>query len=673
MKVLIVEDNIHDRKILKYNFENRGYSTIEASNGKEALERAMAEKPDLIISDALMPEMDGFELLRAIKSDAALKDVPFVFYSAVYTGLKEELLAISLGAEAFIVKPKEPDEFWHEIVKIIDNSKLKKKKDYHALHIREDEVFLRSYSKIVAAKLEDKVNELTKAIQKIELTEIRYTNLFSSIRDVIIITDEERTIVEANQPALRNMFGYESDEVIGKNTRILFANEEDYRDTGLAVFDARQYIVDKIFEVLYRRKDGEIFTGELHANKFIDKFGTPIGNVGVIRDITDRKNLEMQLINAQKMEAIGCLAGGIAHDFNNILTAIIGYCALSKMHMREDDPQQHYIGQILSLSERAASLTSGLLAFSRKQVINLQSININDVIQRIEKLLVRMIGEDISLKMSIKDSDLNIFADSIQIEQVLFNLATNARDAMPDGGSLFITTEKFKIDRSFIDTHGFGKEGEYALTTVSDSGHGIESATMQRIFEPLFTTKDVGKGTGLGLSIVYGIVKQHNGFINVYSEKDKGTTFRIYLPLINEGVKKTQEATEHVSPIGGHETILIVEDDANIRNVSRIILENFGYKVLEAADGEEAIAKFIDNKDAIKLVLLDVIMPKKSGKEVFEEISKIKPEIKTLFMSGYPNDIINSKGFYRAGLEFIQKPSSPYELLRRIREILDKK
>lgn len=672
MRVLIVEDNMHDRKILKYNFENRGHSTIEANNGKEALERAVAEKPDLIISDALMPEMDGFELLRAVKSDDALKDIPFVFYSAVYTGLKEELLAISLGAEAFIVKPKEPDEFWHEIVKIIENYKLKKKRDYHALHIREDEVFLRSYSKIVAAKLEEKVSELSNAIRKIELTESRYTNLFSSIRDVIIIADMERNIIEVNQPALKSMFGYESDEVIGKKTRILFANEEDYQNSGLAVFDAKEYFADKIFEVLYRRKDGEIFTGELHAHKFIDKFGTLIGNVGIIRDITDRKKLETQLISAQKMEAVGCLAGGIAHDFNNILTAIIGYCTLSKMNMKEDDPQQHYIGQILSLSERAASLTSGLLAFSRKQAIKLQPVNINDIVQKVEKLLARMIGEDIFLKTDIKDSDLNIFADTVQIEQILFNLVTNARDAMPNGGSLFITTEKIKIDNAFIDAQGFGKEGEYALMTVSDSGLGIEDAALQRIFEPLFTTKEVGKGTGLGLSIVYGIVMQHNGFIDFYSEKDKGTTFRIYLPLINQGFKKTEKAIEHVSPMVGRETILIVEDDMNIRNVSRIILENFGYKVIEASDGQEAIAKFIDNKDTIELVLLDVIMPKKGGKEVCEEISKIKPEIKILFMSGYHNDIINSKGLHRKGLEFIQKPASPHELLRKIREMFDK-
>lgn len=672
MRVLIVDDNIHDRKILKYNLENRGNLTIEANNGKEALELASANKPDLIISDALMPDMDGFEFLRAVKSDDTLKDIPFIFYSAVYTGLKEELLAISLGAEAFIVKPKEPNEFWQEVSAIIENSKLKKKRCYQALHIKDDEEFLRSYSKIVAAKLEEKVNELNNTIQKIELTESRYTNLFSSMRDVIIIADMERNIVEVNQPALKNMFGYESDEVIGENTRILYANEEDYRMTGLAVFNASEYIEDKIFEVLYRRKDGEVFTGELHAHKFIDKCSNLIGNLGVIRDITDRKKLESQLITAQKMEAVGCLAGGIAHDFNNILTAIIGFCTLLKMKMEKNDPQQYYTDQILDLSEKAASLTSGLLTFSRKQVMKLQPMDINNVILKIEKLLARLIGEDISLKTNIKDNNLSILADRVQIEQVLMNLATNARDAMPNGGSLFITTEQTKMDNFFINSHGFGKEGEYAIITVSDSGIGMESATLQRIFEPLFTTKDVGKGTGLGLSIVFGIVKQHNGFIDVYSEKGKGTTFSIYLPMITHGYEKIEEAIEYIPKIGGSETILLVEDNADIRNVARIILENFGYKVIEAVDGEEAIAKFMDNKDAIDLVLLDVVMPKKSGKEVFEEIKKIKPDMKILFMSGYAPDIINSKGLIREGLDFIQKPAPPNELLEKIRVILDK-
>lgn len=673
MKVLIAEDNADDRKILKYNFEHRGNTTIEAASGKEALALASANKPDLIISDALMPDMDGFEFLRALKSDDTLKDIPFIFYSAVYTGFKEEELALSLGADAFVVKPKEPDEFWQEILAIIENLKLKKKKLIDSSLMQEDEEYLRNYSKIVATKLEEKVRELSKAVEKIDLTESRYTNLFISMRDVIIITDPERNIVEVNQPALRNIFGYESDEVVGKNTRIFFASEDDYRMTGLAVFDAREYVEDKMFEVFYRRKNGEIFTGEIHAHKFLDRYGKPIGNIGVVRDITERKKLETQLIHAQKMEAVGRLAGGIAHDFNNILTAMIGYCTLSKMKMKEDDPQKYYIEQVLALSERAASLTNGLLAFSRKQVINTQPINVNDAVHKVEKLLARLIGEDISLKTVLKDINLIILADTFQIEQVLINLATNARDAMPNGGSLIITTERTMMDDSFIDAHGYGKEGEYALITVSDSGTGMEKSILGRIFEPFFTTKELGSGTGLGLSIVYGIIKQHNGFINVYSEIGKGTTFRIYLPLVMFGIEKTEEDLEHLPLAGGSETILLVEDDEEARTVTKIILESVGYNVIEAADGEEAIEKFMDNKDSVELLLLDVVMPKKSGKAVCDEIKKIRHDIKVLFTSGYTADIINSKGLLKEGLEFIPKPARPRILLERIRKILDKR
>ncbi len=672
MKVLIAEDNYDDRKMLKYTLEHQGNTTIEAGNGKKALELASANIPDLIISDALMPDMDGFEFLRAIKSDDKLKDIPFIFYSATYIGDKEEALALSLGADAFIAKPKEPDEFWNEILAIIENSKLKKRKHSDSHLVKDDEEYLKSYSKIVATKLEEKVKELNDAIQKIELTESRYTNLFNSMRDVIIITDIERNILEVNQPALRNIFGYESDEVIGKNTRIFFANEEDYHKTGVEIFDLKEYIEDVIFEILYKRKNGEVFAGELHAHKFLDKTGVPLGNMGIIRDITDRKKLEAQLIHSQKMEAVGRLAGGLAHDFNNILTAMIGYCTLSKMKMSEDDPQRHYIEQILTLSEKAASLTNGLLAFSRKQVMKLEPVNINEVIKKVEKLFSRLIGEDISIKIAFKENNLYILADNIQIEQVLFNLATNARDAMPNGGILAITTEHTRIDNLFIDMHGYGSLGDYALITVSDSGIGMEKDILQNIFEPFFTTKELGRGTGLGLSIVYGIIKQHNGFINAYSEKNKGTTFKIYLPLIRPSSIIIEEECEHLPMVGGTETILLVEDDADSRNVTKIILQHAGYHMIEAADGKEAIKKFIQYKDLVDFLLLDVVLPLKSGKEVYDEIRNIRTDIKTLFISGYTADIINSKGLLREGLEFIAKPIQPKILLQKIREILDK-
>jgi CheY-like chemotaxis protein len=289
----------------------------------------------------------------------------------------------------------------------------------------------------------------------------------------------------------------------------------------------------------------------------------------------------------------------------------------------------------------------------------------------LEKLLSRLIGEDIELSTILSDKDLTVMADSTQIEQVLMNLATNARDAMPDGGSLTISTELVELDNEFIKAHGYGRSGFYALISVSDTGEGIDERTKDRIFEPFFTTKEVGKGTGLGLAMVYGIIKQHDGCINVYSGPDKGTTFKIYLPLIKLSVEEVRLADIPIIK-GGTETILIAEDDAQVRGLTKEVLEGYGYKVMEAVDGDDAIKIFNENKDKIQLLFLDVVMPKKNGKEVYDEITKIRPDIKAIFTSGYPADIIHKKGIIEEGSNFILKPMLPDELLRKVRDVLDK-
>ena len=389
-------------------------------------------------------------------------------------------------------------------------------------------------------------------------------------------------------------------------------------------------------------------------------------------NITEKKKLEDQLRQSQKMEAIGQIAGGIAHDFNNILTAIIGYASLLQMKMGEDDPLKVYIEPIITSTERAASLTQGLLAFSRKQISNPAPVNMNELIKKVEKFLKRVIGEDIELQTILADKDITVMADSGQIEQVLMNLATNARDAMPTGGLLTIENGTVEIDDEYIKAHGYGKAGTYALISVTDSGVGMDEKTRGKIFEPFFTTKEVGKGTGLGLSIVYGIVKQHSGYVNCYSEPGKGTTFRIYLPLIQAALNEAKPV-EVIGPAGGTETILLAEDEENVRDITRLVLEEYGYKVIEAIDGEDAVNKFMENKDKIVLLLFDVIMPKMSGKEAFDMIRKIRPDIKVLFASGYPADFIHRKKIDEEGLPFVVKPISPTALIKKVREVLDKK
>ena len=386
----------------------------------------------------------------------------------------------------------------------------------------------------------------------------------------------------------------------------------------------------------------------------------------------EREKLHEQLLQAQKMEAVGQLAGGIAHDFNNILTAMIGYGHMLKIKLREDDPLRSYAEHILSLADRAANLTQSLLAFSRKQIMNLKTADLNEIIRKVERLLARIIGEDIGLKTVLTEKELIIMADTLHIEQVFMNLATNARDAMPGGGRLTIRTDTVDIDHGFIKEHGFGREGTYALVSVTDTGPGMDRATREKIFEPFFTTKEVGKGTGLGLSMAYGIIKQHEGYINVNSEQERGTTFRIYLPLIREKAEEIKH--DDMYPIKrGTETILLAEDNDDVRTGTTSVLEEFGYTVIEAVDGEDAIIKFQRYKDRINFLILDVIMPKKNGKEAYEEIKRIRPDIDAVFTSGYTADIVHQKGNIAEGVELILKPATPKVLLGKIREILDRK
>ena len=326
-------------------------------------------------------------------------------------------------------------------------------------------------------------------------------------------------------------------------------------------------------------------------------------SVSSMLDMTERKHLEEQLIQSQKMEAIGQLAGGVAHDFNNILTAIIGYGNLIQMKIPDNGKLMQYMDPLLASADKAKHLTQALLAFSRKQIISPKPVDLNEVIRNVKTFLIRLIGEDIEMITHFTEKDLVVFADAGQIDQVLMNFATNARDAMPDGGTFSIETDVVTIGEPFLRKHHYGKPGEYALIRVSDTGVGISKKIMEHIFEPFFTTKEVGKGTGLGLSIVYGIVKQNNGYINVYSEPDNGTVFRIYLPLIRSTIEK-EKAPAVEKPRGGNEVILLAEDDIQARALIKEVLREYGYTVIEAIDGEDAVIKYNASHKEIALMYL---------------------------------------------------------------------
>jgi signal transduction histidine kinase len=377
------------------------------------------------------------------------------------------------------------------------------------------------------------------------------------------------------------------------------------------------------------------------------------------------------LRQAQKMESIGTIAGGVAHDFNNILSAITGYGDLTLMKMAKDDPLRLYVENMLEAADRAAHLTKDLLLFGRKQIGDRKPVDLNEVIRKVETFLKRVIGEDIECKTRLSDRPLMVCADAHQIEQVLMNFATNARDAIPAGGTFTITSDTIRLDDEFIEIHGYGRPGAYALVTVSDSGMGMDEETRQRIFEPFFTTKEVGKGTGLGLAVVYGIIKQHEGYVNVYSEPGNGTTFKIYLPEIVSATSGSEQAAEEGPPPRGTETLLVAEDDKSVRDLVKKVLEQFGYTVIAAADGEDAISKFLENRDKIELLLFDLVMPKKTGKEAYDEIRKIKPDVKIIFSSGYAPDIIRLRARIDDWVTVAFKPLSPRDLLNKVRNVLD--
>jgi PAS domain S-box-containing protein len=525
--------------------------------------------------------------------------------------------------------------------------------------------------------LQQEVQDRRQAEEALRQSEEKYRNIFENALEGIFQSTPKGRIVSGN-PALARMFGYASAEEMTMSIRNigeqLYVRVED-RKRFMETLEGQGLVEG--FEVEQYTRDGGIIWVSFNARAVRDEDGKNIFFEGICQDITERKRaeeerarLESQLLQSQKMEAVGQLAGGIAHDFNNILTALIGYASLLKTKMDKDEPLRGYVDHILSSSEKAANLTQSLLAFSRKQVMELKPYDVNLIIKRIESLLKRLLTEDIELKTVLTGQNVTAVVDVIQMDQVLLNLATNARDAMPAGGKLVIETRPVEIDGGFVKKHGYGEPGRYVQISVSDTGLGMDRRTKEKIFEPFFTTKGMGKGTGLGLSIVYGIIKQHGGFINFYSEPGHGTTFRIYIPAAQAGTE--EESHPVVEVRGGVETILLAEDNHDARELVREVLSSAGYDVVEALDGEDALQKFLEHRDGIDLLILDVVMPRKNGVETFNEIRKLRSDMKVLFTSGYTGDLVIDKGMDDQVFDFISKPSSPKDLLIKVRAILDR-
>ncbi|MBI2472108.1 MAG: PAS domain S-box protein [Planctomycetes bacterium] len=513
------------------------------------------------------------------------------------------------------------------------------------------------------------------AVGALKESHAHYEMLFETNPHPMWVVDQETLEFLAVNRAAINQYGYSRQEFLAMTIKDIRPPEDIPKLVDYLTLEKAGIEPDFAGVWKHRKKDGTIIDVEITRNS-ISFYGRKAFIV-LAHDVTERRRMEEekarlqeQLYHSRRLESIGRLAGGVAHEFNNMLMSIIGYGNLIFTEMKEDDPLRDYVRRILKSGERAADLTKTLLALGSKQVTAVKSINVNELIRENRGLLLGLMCEKIEFKIQLTGKDCVVMADNNQIVQALMNLATNAREAMPAGGALSISTDVVGMNTAFIKTHGYGREGVYVVLSVSDTGVGMNTETRERLFEPFFTTKEFGKSSGLGLALVYGIVKQHDGFIDVESEPGKGATFRIYLPLVE--TMSGEERTSVALSLGSEGTILVAEDDDDVRELVKKVFEGSGCTVVEAEDGEDAIVKFMDNKDAIQFLLFDVIMPKKNGKEAYDVIKKQKPDIKALFMSGYSEEVLRKKTLFDEGLDFIFKPVAPLELLKKVRDALTK-
>jgi len=504
--------------------------------------------------------------------------------------------------------------------------------------------------------------------QALRESEERYRELFENALDIIYTQDMAGNITSVNKVG-EDLSGYTREELLHMNIAGMVAPEH-----LLNIQEVIQLTVAgekrQPLEIEILTRDGRRLAIEM-TRQLMMRDGKPVGVLTFGRDITEHKRLEAQFYQSQKMEAVGRLAGGIAHDFNNLLNVILGYGGFLSDIIGSSEPQRRYVAQINSSADRGVSLIRQLLAFSRKQVLQPKILDLNAVARETEPLVRHLIGEDIEVIILPEPSLGHVKADPGQIQQVLMNLVVNARDAMPEGGKLTIASANVDFDEHYARHHSGVKPGSFVMLAVSDTGIGMDQETQAHIFEPFFTTKALGKGTGLGLSTAYGILKQSQGYIWVYSELGKGTTFKVYLPLVQETCEDTQRDPIVTGSLKGVETVLLVEDEPSLRELAREFLESSGYRVLEAGDGAKAIELAEQHRESIHLLLTDVIMPGMNGHQLAEHLTSRCPEMRVIYTSGYTDNVIVNHGVLRPGTAFIEKPYMREALLTKIREVLD--
>jgi PAS domain S-box-containing protein len=684
MKILIVEDTEDSLIMLEMLIDSMGHEALCGTNGVEALCLAKKEHPDLIISDIMMPEMDGFELCRQIKSDPELQNTPFVFYSATYTESQDKDLAAALGAAHFIIKPQEPITFIAIIKDILKEIQEKPpKKELVTIDIpcqeKEPSDIQNMYLHSICKKLDKKINELNREKAALKKSEKKYRHLVELVQNYYFFYKRDTEgVFKYISPSVKILLGYKPIEFMVHYSRFLTNNPLNnkvghYFEMSLGGEEQPP------FEMEIMGKDGSLFWLEVKEFPKVDKEGKVTLIEGIAHNITVRKtisiahkDLQEQLAHSQKMESVGRLAGGVAHDYNNMLAVILGFSSLALEKINSDHPLFDDLQEIQNAANHSADLTQQLLTFARKQTVIPKVLDLNRTIENILKILRRLIGENIDLEWIPCEDLWSIKMDSVQIDQILANLCANARDAIAGVGRISIETVNVVFDQEYCTAHQEFSPGEYVLLMLSDDGCGMDRKVQSKLFEPFFTTKGVGSGTGLGLSTVYGIVKQNNGFINVYSEPDQGTIFKIYLSRHvgeAESINKKKAVEEKVSI--GNKTILLVEDELSILKLTKRMLESFGYIVLIASTPSEAIHLADIYSGEIHLLLSDVVLPEMNGLDLAKIILTYYSDLECLFMSGYSASVITQRELSTLDIHFIQKPFIKQDLIAKVQEALN--
>jgi two-component system, cell cycle sensor histidine kinase and response regulator CckA len=653
-RVLIVDDDRRNRQVLEAMLAPEGFQLLTAASGEEALDMVAQQAPDLILLDVLMPGMDGYHVAAKIKASLATKNIPVIMVTDL-DDRQARMLGLGAGAEDFLTRPVDRAEL---CVRVRNLLRLKTYGDHYD-----------QYSQMLESQVGSRTADLV-------ASEALYRATFDAAPVGIVHVGLDGRWLRVNQ-RLCDLLGYSREELQSSAVQdLLQPKEEEGEAESLRQMAAGTLDGHVIDEKRYRRRDGTFMWARVNMSVHRDAEGRARHFISVIEDITERRTLEAQVRQAGKMDAIGQLASGVAHDFNNLLTVILGFGEIMSADITIADEHGKDLAEIIRAAQRAAGLTKQLLAFSRRQVLHAARLDVNGLITEMTVMLRRLIGEHIEVALVLAPHLSLVLADRGQLEQVVMNLVVNARDAMPDGGSVTIETADVELNNSSFHEEAI-VHGHYVMLAITDTGRGMTKETQRRLFEPFFTTKETGKGTGLGLSTAYGIVKQSKGYIWVESEPDRGTTFRVYLPHASQNAA-VQAVSPAVKPIQtgafprGAETLLVVEDEQSVRNLARGVLEAQGYEVLSASNGQDALRVVREHKGSpIRLVVTDVIMPVMGGKVMAEWLKTTYPDLAILFTSGYTDDVITQHGVLETGVAFLPKPYTPAALTRKVREMLD--